>query len=325
MEEATKQVREAAKELASIVGLNIEEIEVVGGTYQGSSEITYQYRINSTDQQKVDLFAALMGDLSFEYQDATIAANYVEANKGNAIELTLSKVNAQIENIEADLKKKGIEGSTYHFNDGRLTFFVDLFKYINSEAVLKNEEELKQEINNIKSLKEYGYEFKEDNRQNSRYLDNESRQNIYREYLESGEGKRISKRIAEGLPQGQQERQRYNACSKALAICEAAAKFPDVPDKEKHPKEQKAREAERINAAKEAAKNWKPLGVNSNNLQFFTTSFGEVYGFIDPKTLHMYLDEDKITPEHPLHEYTHIWHRNLFINKYYRDNNITIT
>ena len=42
-------------------------------------------------------------------------------------------------------------------------------------------------------------------------------------------------------------------------------------------------------------------------LDFFSTSFGEVYGFIDPKTLHMYLDEDKITPEHPLHEYTHIW------------------
>ena len=53
-----------------------------------------------------------MGDLSFEYQDAVIAANYVEADSGNAIELTLSKVNAKIEDIEADLKKKGIEGST---------------------------------------------------------------------------------------------------------------------------------------------------------------------------------------------------------------------
>ena len=50
-----------------------------------------------------------------------------------------------------------------------------------------------------------------------------------------------------------------------------------------------------------------------DDLQTFTTSFGEVYGFIDPKTLQMYLDEDKITPEHPLHEYTHIWHRNLSI------------
>ena len=53
--------------------------------------------------------------------------------------------------------------------------------------------------------------------------------------------------------------------------------------------------------------------LNNSDLQTFTTSFGEVYGFIDPKTLHMYLDEDKITPEHPLHEYTHIWHRNLSI------------
>ena len=85
-----------------------------------------------------------MGDLSFEYQDAVIAANYVEADSGNAIELTLSKVNAKIEDIEADLKKKGIEGSTYHFDGGRLDIFVNLFRYTNNGPVLKSEEEVKK-------------------------------------------------------------------------------------------------------------------------------------------------------------------------------------
>ena len=159
-----------------------------------------------------------MGDLSFEYQDAVIAANYVEADSGNAIELTLSKVNAKIEDIEADLKKKGIEGSTYHFDGGRLDIFVNLFRYTNNGPVLKSEEEVKKEINNIKSLSEYGYEYKTKQEQNSRYLDNKSRQAIYREYMESGEGNETRSRIAQGLPTSQQERQCYNACSKALAI-----------------------------------------------------------------------------------------------------------
>ena len=35
----------------------------------------------------------------------------------------------------------------------------------------------------------------------------------------------------------------------------------------------------------------------------------EIYGLIDPDTLEMYLDEDIIKPEHPIHEYTHIWDR----------------
>ncbi len=33
----------------------------------------------------------------------------------------------------------------------------------------------------------------------------------------------------------------------------------------------------------------------------------EVYGFIDPETLDMYLDDAVINPEHPIHEYTHLW------------------
>ena len=42
----------------------------------------------------------------------------------------------------------------------------------------------------------------------------------------------------------------------------------------------------------------------------FTTPQGEVYGFVD-KDGNIYLDETKISPEHPIHEYTHLWDRIL--------------
>jgi len=43
-------------------------------------------------------------------------------------------------------------------------------------------------------------------------------------------------------------------------------------------------------------------------LPFYLTSSGEIYGFV---TLEgdIYLDENVISPEHPIHEYTHLWDR----------------
>lgn len=43
-------------------------------------------------------------------------------------------------------------------------------------------------------------------------------------------------------------------------------------------------------------------------IQLFTTAEGEVYGFVD-KQGRIYLDETVISPEHPIHEYTHLWGR----------------
>lgn len=50
--------------------------------------------------------------------------------------------------------------------------------------------------------------------------------------------------------------------------------------------------------------------VNYDNyeIEYFTNSIGEIYGFID-KEGNMYLDETKINLEHPIHEYTHLWDR----------------
>ncbi len=43
-------------------------------------------------------------------------------------------------------------------------------------------------------------------------------------------------------------------------------------------------------------------------IQLFTTAEGEAYGFVD-KQGRIYLDETVISPEHPIHEYTHLWGR----------------
>ena len=51
-------------------------------------------------------------------------------------------------------------------------------------------------------------------------------------------------------------------------------------------------------------------GENQGILPFYMTSTGEVYGFVD-KDGNIYLDETKISPEHPIHEYTHLWDRTV--------------
>ena len=46
----------------------------------------------------------------------------------------------------------------------------------------------------------------------------------------------------------------------------------------------------------------------TDEIEKFQTPQGELYGFVD-KDGKMYLDETVISPEHPIHEYTHLWDR----------------
>lgn len=46
----------------------------------------------------------------------------------------------------------------------------------------------------------------------------------------------------------------------------------------------------------------------NNNIHFFKDSKGVVYGYVDNHG-NIHLDKNKIRPEHPIHEYTHIWDR----------------
>jgi hypothetical protein len=73
-----------------------------------------------------------------------------------------------------------------------------------------------EELNNLmdKLNKNTNYEYKGYEEQNSRFLDNESRRNIYKTWLDS----KLSR---------EEDRKLYNACSKALAICEATARYSD--------------------------------------------------------------------------------------------------
>ena len=50
--------------------------------------------------------------------------------------------------------------------------------------------------------------------------------------------------------------------------------------------------------------------LGQEGIETFTTPQGEVYGFVD-KDGNIYLDETKISPEHPIHEYTHLWDRTV--------------
>lgn len=49
-------------------------------------------------------------------------------------------------------------------------------------------------------------------------------------------------------------------------------------------------------------------GRTIDGIEKFQTPQGELYGFVD-KDGKMYLDETVISPEHPIHEYTHLWDR----------------
>lgn len=48
----------------------------------------------------------------------------------------------------------------------------------------------------------------------------------------------------------------------------------------------------------------------NDGVELYTTPQGEVYGFVD-KEGNIYLDETKISSEHPIHEYTHLWDRTV--------------
>lgn len=62
------------------------------------------------------------------------------------------------------------------------------------------------------------------------------------------------------------------------------------------------------NQIKSAGGENKTFSKTNNNIHFFKDSKGVVYGYVDNDGI-IYLNKNKIRPEHPIHEYTHIWDR----------------
>ncbi len=50
------------------------------------------------------------------------------------------------------------------------------------------------------------------------------------------------------------------------------------------------------------------IPINNGEESFFLTPQGEIFGFVAPNG-DIYLDETVVSPEHPIHEYTHLWDR----------------
>lgn len=62
------------------------------------------------------------------------------------------------------------------------------------------------------------------------------------------------------------------------------------------------------NQVKSAGGENKTFSRTNNNIHFFKDSKGVVYGYVDDAGI-IYLNKNKIKPEHPIHEYAHIWDR----------------
>lgn len=62
------------------------------------------------------------------------------------------------------------------------------------------------------------------------------------------------------------------------------------------------------NQIKSAGGENKTFSRTNNNIHFFKDSKGVVYGYVDNHG-NIHFDKNKISPEHPIHEYTHIWDR----------------
>ena len=115
-----------------------------------------------------------------------------------------------------------------------------------------------------------------------------------------------------GLKQAQKE---YDNTVKELVDTEKALEFSNS-DKSNYQLKLKAlhdkyralysKRQEKWNKLQEIKDKIRRKEVEESYLPFFKTHDGEVYGFVD-KEGNIYLDEDVISPEHPIHEYTHLW------------------
>lgn len=209
----TAQVKETAEKFAEALGVKITCVYTNAGLYQGGAELSYTYLLSEADRERADLFAALMGDLSFEYQDAVIAYNYVADDDATAtaIELLYTlPTDATIESITTDLNEVGSDG-TARFDENKL------------QIICFGKEDCEKIVAAMEKKSAYTPESRHP--QNSRYLENADRQQLYLRAIE---------RYKDNVTL-------YGACSMALAICRAT---------------EGVAEEERLNAAREAAKKW---------------------------------------------------------------------
>jgi len=171
-----KQQQDIIKREAALTGVEIVGVDESIGGFENSKgekivEVSNIIRVRG-DKKNVDEFAAMMGSMSIETQEATIAADYVKAGSENHNADELTFVVGNIDGAIKALKTQGFYDFT--INDSASTITILDFS-------LGQDEEFKKRIGNLAlqlRLQNINYEAKERRALDSRYIGPETRTGI---------------------------------------------------------------------------------------------------------------------------------------------------
>jgi hypothetical protein len=171
-----KQQQDIIRREANLTGVEIVSVDESIGGFENSKgekivEVSNIIRVRG-DKKNVDEFAAMMGSMSVETQEATIAADYVKAGSENHNADELEFVVGNIDGAIKALKAQGFYDFT--INDSKSTITILDFS-------LGQDEEFKKRIGNLAlqlRIQKINYEAKERRALDSRYIGPETRTGI---------------------------------------------------------------------------------------------------------------------------------------------------
>lgn len=188
-----------ANEISRQLGVKIKNIsDNMGGfvSQQGKNkgnfvnEVSYTFELENATKEQADMLASIMADTGFETQEAVISSNYTDEGEGNAIEV-IFKVNS-LKGIPGILKRLGIQEYTIDRANKEIKLFQSDFSSITDQNLADLSMELGGNL--------YGTET---TNVESRYIDAETRRDIYQKWLEttkeSEENRELRNSISEAL------------------------------------------------------------------------------------------------------------------------------
>lgn len=182
-----KDFKETANKFSSLLGAKVENVSTnIGGfTFQQGEtagqfvkELSYTFELKNTNSEDADVIASLLGDLGHEQQEAVISANYLDITSTEADALEFRVGVKDINGVEEALNKAGINDYTIDTTDNSIKILE--FDLENPENTVSNLELLVKELGG-------NYNGFEESKIQSRYLDREARQDLYKKWLATHE------------------------------------------------------------------------------------------------------------------------------------------
>jgi hypothetical protein len=123
--EGYKKHIEMLKKVAKSMGLNIESIDNTVGGFENDkgnkiTEISNRVKLNTNDLDAAERYAAVVGALAHETQEATIAARYVEHGDPNQSAIETEIKVSDLKNAVNSLKEAGIHNFEVNENDNSI-------------------------------------------------------------------------------------------------------------------------------------------------------------------------------------------------------------